>query len=51
MRREWLAEENLALAAQIIFDPASALRRLAPAFKRQEPEMERLFWNSRYVVR
>ncbi|MEP7226797.1 MAG: hypothetical protein ABI785_05510 [Gemmatimonadales bacterium] len=51
MRREWLAEENLALATQIILDPASALRRLAPAFKRQEPELERLFWNSRYVLR
>ncbi|MEP7228190.1 MAG: hypothetical protein ABI785_12560, partial [Gemmatimonadales bacterium] len=51
MRREWLAEENLALAAQILLDPAGALRTLAPAFKRQEPEMERLFWNSRYVVR
>jgi hypothetical protein len=51
MRREWLAEENLALAAQVLFDPAGALRTLAPAFKRQEPEMERLFWNSRYVRR
>jgi hypothetical protein len=51
MRREWLAEENLALAAQILLDPARALRVLAPAFKRQEPEMERLFWNSRYVLR
>lgn len=51
MRTEWLAEENLALAAQILLDPARALQTLAPAFKRQEPEMERLFWNSRYVVR
>jgi hypothetical protein len=49
MRREWLAEENLALAAQIFLDPASAVRALAPAFKRREPELERLFWNSRYV--
>jgi hypothetical protein len=49
MRREWLAEENLALAAQILLDPASAVRALAPAFKRREPELERLFWNSRYV--
>ncbi len=49
MRREWLAEENLALAAQILFDPAGAVRTLAPAFKRQEPELERLFWSSRYV--
>jgi hypothetical protein len=51
MRREWLAEENLASAAQILLDPAGALRTLAPAFKQQEPEMERLFWNSRYVRR
>jgi hypothetical protein len=51
MRREWLAEENLALAAQILFDPAAAVRALAPAFKRREPELERLFWNSRYVRR
>jgi hypothetical protein len=51
MRREWLADENLALAAQILLDPAGALRTLAPTFKRQEPEMERLFWNSRYVLR
>jgi hypothetical protein len=51
MRREWLAEENLGSAAQILFDPAAALRTLAPAFKRQEPEMERRFWNSRYVRR
>ena len=51
LRQEWLAEENLALAAQVLFDPAGALRMLAPAFKRQEPEMERLFWNSRYVLR
>jgi hypothetical protein len=49
MRREWLAEENLALAAQILLDPAGAVRMLAPAFKRREPELERLFWNSRYV--
>ncbi len=49
MRREWLAEENLGLAAEILFDPAAALRTLGPAFKRQEPEMERRFWNSRYV--
>jgi hypothetical protein len=49
MRREWLAEENLDAAAQILFDPAAALRTLAPAFKRAEPELERRFWNSRYV--
>lgn len=51
MRREWLPEQNLASAAQILLDPGAALRTLAPPFKRQEPEMERLFWNSRYVRR
>jgi hypothetical protein len=51
MRREWVAEENLALAAQILLDPAGAVRTLAPSFKRREPELERLFWNSRYVRR
>ncbi len=51
MRREWLAEENLESAAQILFDPAGALRTLAPGFKRHEPEMEKRFWNSRYVRR
>ncbi|HEU5304618.1 MAG TPA: hypothetical protein VFU40_08240 [Gemmatimonadales bacterium] len=51
MRREWLAEENPVLAAQILLDPAGALRTLAPAFKRQEPEMEKRFWNSRYALR
>jgi hypothetical protein len=49
MRREWLAEENLAMAAQLLLDPAGAVRTLAPAFKRREPELEGLFWNSRYV--
>jgi len=49
MRREWLAEENRLLAARVLLDPAGTLRALAPAYQRQEPEIERLFWNSRYV--
>lgn len=49
MRREWLAEENGLLAARVMLDPAGALRALAPAYQRQEPEIERVFWNSRYV--
>lgn len=51
MRREWLAEEDQARAWRLILDPAGTLRALAPAYKRQEPGMERLFWNSRYVTR
>jgi hypothetical protein len=48
MRAEWLADENPALAALALGDPARALRVLAPAFKGAEPEMERRFWNSRF---
>lgn len=49
MRREWMAEENRAEALRMLFDPGGALRALAPAYKRVEPLLERLFWNSRYV--
>jgi hypothetical protein len=51
MRQEWLAEQSLASAAQVLLDPTGALRTLAPGFKRQEAEMERRFWSSRYVRR
>jgi hypothetical protein len=51
MRQEWLGEENPMLAAQMVFDPAGAMRSLAPGFKRKEPELEGLFWKSRYVRR
>ena len=48
MRTEWLAEENLLRAAQLFLNPASALKSMAPEFKQIEPEMERVFWSSRY---
>ena len=51
MRQEWLAEQSLPSAAHIFLDPTGALKSLAPGFKRQEREMERRFWNSRYVRR
>ncbi len=50
MRREWFAEEDHAAALGLLLDPANAMRRLAPAYKRVEPDIERLFWNSRYVT-
>jgi hypothetical protein len=49
MRPEWLAEENPLRAAALFFDPEGSLQALAPEYKRIEPEMERLFWSSRYV--
>lgn len=51
MRQEWMPEENRVQAARLLLDPASALRDLAPSFKEVEPELERLFWGSRYVHR
>jgi hypothetical protein len=48
MRDEWLKEENPAMVALLMMNPAEALRQLAPAFKKIEPEMERIFWQSRF---
>ncbi|MDH3208298.1 MAG: hypothetical protein OEO79_16980 [Gemmatimonadota bacterium] len=49
MRQEWLAEENPLAAMMLVVDPAGTLRSLAPAFKLEEPQIENLFWNSRYA--
>jgi hypothetical protein len=49
MRNQWLAEEDPARAAEMLLDPAAALRRLAPAYKRQEASMDSVFWRSRYA--
>lgn len=51
MRPEWLAEENPVRAAVFFLDPTGTLRELAGEYKRSEPEMERLFWGSRYARR
>lgn len=51
LRREWLAEANPVRAARLAFDPGGMLRELAPQFKAVEPELEHLFWSSRYVRR
>jgi len=48
IREEWLADENPALAAMMLFNPERALRVLAPEFKKIEVDMEEKFWGSRY---
>jgi hypothetical protein len=48
MRSEWHAEQDPRMAALVIANPAEALRRLAPAFKAEEPFLERAFWASRF---
>jgi hypothetical protein len=49
MRQEWMAEQNPLLAVRLLLDPAGMLRAMAPEYKRLEPGMEAVFWNSRYV--
>ena len=48
MRAAWMAEEDGAAVGMMMLSPDEALRALAPAFKRIEPTMERLFWSSRF---
>ncbi|MGE5313845.1 MAG: hypothetical protein ACM3Q4_04030, partial [Acidobacteriota bacterium] len=49
IRKSWLAEEDPLALAQILFDPAEALRRLAPEFSRSERLIEAQFWKSKYA--
>lgn len=51
MRNEWLADENPAIAAALVLDPAWGLRHLARPYKSREATMEQLFWASRFNVR
>lgn len=51
MRDEWLPEENLAQAKTLFLHPREYLKSIAPAYKAREPEMEHVFWNSRYTKR
>ncbi len=48
MREEWAGETNPAMAALILTDPATALKKMAPAFKAGEAGMEATFWSSRF---
>jgi hypothetical protein len=49
IRKEWLAEEDPVAALMVFTDPQGTLRRLAPEYKRVEPELEEMFWSSRYA--
>ena len=49
IRDEWVAEQNLGKAAQLLMDPSQALRDLAPQYKARETELEDMFWSSRYA--
>jgi len=49
MRDEWLKEENLKKAAFALYFPGLFMKKSAPAYKKAEPLMEKIFWESRYV--
>jgi len=49
MRAEWLREQQPLAAMKMLLDPAQAMRDLAPAWKRMEPQAEQQFWRSRYA--
>ena len=49
MRDEWIKEEDLKKAALALYFPGLFMRKAAPAFKRAEPHMEKIFRESRYV--
>lgn len=49
MREEWLEEENLKKAAFALYFPGLFMRKAAPEYKKAEPLMEKIFWESRYV--
>jgi hypothetical protein len=48
MREPWLAEQDVTQAFRLAVDLRGQLRRLAPAYHRMEPEMDRIFWESRF---
>jgi len=48
MRPEWLREENLSMLATIAAAPEEALRRMGPGYARLEPQLDSLFWASRF---
>lgn len=49
IREEWIKEEDPNKAAMMFFDPKGSLKELAPVFKKMEAQMEKQFWNSKYV--
>ncbi len=47
-RSEWIAEEDPLMVAMMLYWPAAAFRKLAPAYKAIEGDMEESFWSSRF---
>jgi hypothetical protein len=51
IREAWLKEESQLSLIRMLLDPKGAMRRLAPAYKAIEADMDRIFWQSRVSVK
>lgn len=49
MRSSWIQEENLQKTIMMFKQPEKFLKVVAPEYKKIEPQMEELFWGSKYV--
>lgn len=49
IRESWQTEKNLKNAGLMFTNPAKFLRKIAPEFKKVEPQMEEIFWRSGYA--
>ncbi len=47
IRKQWLPEKSTEKLARMLFEPEEMLKDLAPAYKKLEPSMEKVFWESR----
>lgn len=48
MRDAWLKEESQENLFSLFFDPQTHLKKLAPEYKKIEPTMDKIFWESKY---
>jgi hypothetical protein len=51
MRDVWFVEQDRAKLVKLLFAPETALRELAPEYRRIEPTIDRLFWESHIAPR
>ncbi len=49
IRESWLKEKDLGRARMMFTNPAKFLKKIAPEYKKIEPQMEEVFWRSRYA--
>ncbi|HLF33531.1 MAG TPA: hypothetical protein VI583_04810, partial [Cyclobacteriaceae bacterium] len=49
MRESWLNEENRSKVLTLLTQPSKYLRNMAPLYKKAEPHMESIFWNSKFT--